>query len=173
MFARGHQLTGYAALLVHLDRIHGGVATCIAPFGDGLGERVLQTLQAVGQDVRKAHKQRQAQAFGAGAVDDGRQRQRRALGAARAHDDMSSSVHVHITVAPMRDGVSVAGSIDVPVLRHGGLLVQRACDTLIMSSQRRALTRLLGKSTKSAGRKPRTPRGRADLAARVTGRSLL
>ncbi len=159
--AGGNQLAGDAALLVHLDRIDGRIAACIAVIGNRLGECVLQPRQAVGEDVGKAHQQRQAQAVGAGALDDLRQREGRAVRATRAHHDLTGGVHIHIAVAPVRHGIGVAGRVGVPMVRHQRCsFYQRT-----MQSQRRALTVLLQESTSPSDRKPRTPRGRSDLSA--------
>ena len=108
------QLAGDAAVLVHLDRVHGGVAALVVEFLHRAAEGGLQLAQAVAQDVGEPQQQRQLQAGVGGLGHDLGQGQLGAAGAARAHDHAALAVHVEVALAPVGNGVGVAGAVEGP-----------------------------------------------------------
>ena len=108
------QRPGDAAVLVDLDRIHRGVAAAVIPVGLRLRERGLQLAQAIAEDVREAHQQRQARAGGARGIDDVGQCDRRAAFPARTHRDAAGRIDIEIALRPMWDRIGLAGKIERP-----------------------------------------------------------
>ncbi|MNV62213.1 hypothetical protein D3C71_1547500 [compost metagenome] len=114
------QGAGHAAVLVDLDRVHGGVAARVVPIGLGLGEGGLQLAQPLAQDVREAHQQRQLGAGLAGGIHDFRQRYHRAVLASRSHHHVSCLIHVEVTIRPMQNRVGLAGLVEGPIGHFSG-----------------------------------------------------
>ncbi len=108
------QGAGHAAMLVDLDRVHRGVAATVIPVGLRLGEGGLQLAQAVAQDVREAHQQRQFGTVGAGGIHHLRQRDDRSAVALGRDHHAAGGVHVEIPFRPVRDGIGLAGLVGGP-----------------------------------------------------------
>ncbi|MNM90848.1 hypothetical protein D3C81_1031260 [compost metagenome] len=109
------QGAGHSAVLVHLDRVHGGVAARIVPILLGLGERRLQLAQALAEDVREAHQQRQLGAGRARGIHHLGQRHHRAIRPGRSHHHVPGLIHVEIAIRPVRDRVGLAGLVEGPI----------------------------------------------------------
>jgi len=114
------QGAGHATVLVDLDRVHGGVAARVVPVGLRLRERGLQLAQALAQDVREAHQQRQLGAGLAGGVHDLGQGHHRAVLASRSHHHVSCLIHVEVAIRPMRNRVGLAGLVEGPIGHFSG-----------------------------------------------------
>ena len=109
------QGAGHAAGLVDLDRVHGRVAAAVLPVLLGLGEGRLQLAQALAEDVREAHQQRQLGARRPRRIDHLGQRHHRAVRPGRSHHHVPGLIHVEVTVRPMRDRVGLAGLVEGPI----------------------------------------------------------
>src|SRR6185312_4008968 len=108
------------ALLIDLDRIQRGIAAGITARAHRTRKRGAKFLAAVEQDVRESQQQRQAKAHLPGARDRIIQRDPGTIIAARTHHRAAGVVDVDVTVAPMGNGISRTGNIDVPGVRHRG-----------------------------------------------------
>ncbi|MNV59873.1 hypothetical protein D3C71_1523180 [compost metagenome] len=109
------QGAGHATVLVHLDRVNGGIAARVVPVCLRLRERGLQLAQALAQDVRETHQQRQ---FGAGSacrIHDLRQRNNCPFSTGRADHDVPCGINVEITIRPVGDRIGLAGLFEGPI----------------------------------------------------------
>ncbi len=134
--AGGEDLLDHAALLVDLDRVHGGIATLVLFFAHGQIEGVAQLLDAVMEDVAEAYQYRQAQAGFAQLVHQRGERQGRPFGLAakgrtRAWPLSSTSKYPlpHWSMFQVRRA-RWAGPLVVPVVRL-------MCDSLRAGAGRR------------------------------------
>ncbi len=112
-------LLDHEALLVHLDREHGGIAAAVVVLDDRRGERVVQALQAVVQDVGEAHHHRRGEVARVEPADHLVQVDLVLAGLVRAHHDVARGVDAEVTVAPGVDAVQLEGVLDLPgAARH-------------------------------------------------------
>jgi hypothetical protein len=109
------QGAGHATVLVDLDRVHRRIAAGVVPVGLGLPEGGLQLAQALAQDVREAHQQRQLGPGRARGVHHLGQGHHRAVLASRSHHHVSCLIHVEVAIRPMRNRVGLAGLVEGPI----------------------------------------------------------
>ena len=114
-FARvRRQRAGDGRVLVDLDRVHGGVAAGVIPFLLRLRERRLQLAQAITENLREAHQQRQFGAAGLRRIHDRGQRRTRTLHTAGMDHDAALRIDIEIPFGPVRDRIGLAGKVDGP-----------------------------------------------------------
>ncbi len=102
------------ALLVHFDRVHRDVAVLVIVLGDGLRERLVQTRQAVMQDVREAHHDRRGEIARLQSLDHFEQVDLAFGRAIGPHHDVPGQVDAEVRLAPRSDLVQVERVLGVP-----------------------------------------------------------
>jgi hypothetical protein len=112
-------LLDHVALLVDLDRVHGGVAARVLELGRGGAEALGQLLDARPEDVAEAQQHGERDALLLEVAREVEQAQL-ALGvlAVGPHDDVAARVDVEVARAPALDVVQRAGVVHRP--RRGG-----------------------------------------------------
>ncbi len=107
-------LFDHEPLLVHLDREHRAVAVLVVVLGDGLRERLVQTRQAVMQDVGEAHDDRRGEIARLESFDDFEQIDVALGRAVGPHYDVPGLVDAEVRFAPRSDLVQVERVLAVP-----------------------------------------------------------
>src|SRR6185437_800275 len=107
------------ALLIHFDGKDRRVAIVVVVLRDRLGERIVQMLQAVRQDIGEAHHHRRSQVASLQALHDLIEVDVPSGLRVGSNYDVTGRVDAEVTLAPRIDVVEVQGVLDAPGL--GGI----------------------------------------------------